>query len=445
MNKAPLSRRGFLQASAATLSLSQSLYAQRKSLTPADYRQFQLRKETAERVEVGRQIILDELKPTQAQLQRGLDLHFNSYVAEVMGSLYVADPVITMIGDRLREDLAQFRQSLEAKGIGEEEREQRVQERWRRMKAFESAFDPQWRQDYLGLYRLTGVDLAIEDVAHPPENTFRRALKHLARCQYVYESGQDVVKVSRFEDIQRARDEGKPALIYHLAGVGSFAEADTPLENLDLLYALGVRATQLTYRQKNLLCSSDQQRRDTGLTPLGRRVVRRLNDLGVMIHLAHAGERTALEVIEVSEAPVYNAHVACKAIYDSPRRIANQDDHYLRSLARKGGLAAVYAWPRQLSERESPTFDDFARHLEHAIQVAGIDHVAIGTDLTFLPHPTASGIHKPHAMDWTNWPYFTVGLVCRGFSDDEIQKILGKNFLSFARQVLDRKPWGPLI
>ena len=109
-----------------------------------------------------------------------------------------------------------------------------------------------------------------------------------------------------------------------------------------------------------------------------------------------------------------------------PRRVANYDDHYLRSLARKGGLAAVYVWPGQLSERESPTFDDFARHLEHAIRVTGIDHVAIGTDLTFLPHPTASGIHKPHAMDWTNWPYFTVGLVCRGFSDSDIRKILGR-------------------
>lgn len=379
-------------------------------------------------MEAGRQIILEELKPNPAQLRRGLDLHFNSYVA---------DPVITMIGDRLREDLAQSRRSLEAEGLEGDELEEQVRERWRRLKAFESAFDPQWRQDYLGLYRLTGLDLAIEDVAHPPENTFRRALKHLARCQYLYESEQDVVKVSRFEDILRARDEGKPALIYHLAGVGAFAEADRPLENLDLLYALGVRATQLTYRQQNLLCSSDQQRNDTGLTPLGRRVVRRLNELGVMIHLAHAGQRTALEVIETSEAPVYNAHVACEAIYDR--------NHYLRSLARKGGLAAVYVWPGQLSERESTSFDDFARHLEHAIRVAGIDHVAIGTDLTFLPHPTASGIHKPHAMDWTNWPYFTVGLVCRGFSDSDIRKILGENFLGFARRVMDRKPWGPLI
>ncbi len=72
MNWDPLSRRGFLQQSAATLSLSQALYAQRKSFTPADFRQFQLRKEPAERVEAGRQIILAELKPTQAQLQRGL-------------------------------------------------------------------------------------------------------------------------------------------------------------------------------------------------------------------------------------------------------------------------------------------------------------------------------------------------------------------------------------
>ena len=89
MTKVHVSRRGFFQAAASTLSLSQSIYAQTKPLTPADYRPFRLRKETAERVEAGRQIILEELKPNPAQLRRGLDLHFNSYVAEVMGENFL--------------------------------------------------------------------------------------------------------------------------------------------------------------------------------------------------------------------------------------------------------------------------------------------------------------------------------------------------------------------
>jgi membrane dipeptidase len=77
--------------------------------------------------------------------------------------------------------------------------------------------------------------------------------------------------------------------------------------------------------------------------------------------------------------------------------------------------------------------------VEHAIETAGIDHVAIGSDRTFFP------TWKPSPLDWTNWPYWTVGLVCKGLPDADIQKIIGANYLRYAERVLDKRPWGAVI
>ena len=192
--------------------------------------------------------------------------------------------------------------------------------------------------------------------------------------------------------------------------------------------------------------------RDDGLTLEGRETIRRMNELGVIVDIAHAGLRTALETIEVSEDPVINSHTACKTVFDDADN-RNMDDQSIRSLVKKGGLMGIYvvrggkAWRLSPMEGYPPgtppmsvpnTFDDLFRHLAYAIEVAGIDHVGIGTDITYLPD------RPPHALDWTNWPYWTVGMVCRGLKDEEIRKILGENFYCLAVKLLDKKPWGRL-
>ena len=121
------------------------------------------------------------------------------------------------------------------------------------------------------------------------------------------------------------------------------------------------------------------------------------------------------------------------------RLLKNEDDDYLRTLARKGGVAGIVANYLSPDPDTKFSFNAWFPHLEHAIKVTGIDHVGIPSDLTFLPDA------KPRPMDWTNWPYFTVALVCRGLSDGEIRKIIGGNFLRLAKQVLDKRPWGPFI
>jgi membrane dipeptidase len=267
--------------------------------------------------------------------------------------------------------------------------------------------------------------------------------------------------VSGWDDVERAQREGQVAVIAHLAGVGCFAEAEDPLANLDLFYALGVRMSQLTYIQKNKLCCSWLQEEDTGLTDLGRRAVRRMNELGVMVDLAHCGPRSALEAVETSAGPAIISHTGCQAVFDDsgdetylnavlaqpyargvarPRKTSprHAKDELLRAVARKGGLAAIYVLLYSF-EKSPPSFAGWFRHVEHAISVAGIDHVAVGSDFGFLPG------WKPTALDWANWPYWTVGLVCRGLSDDEIRKIIGANVARYAKQALDKRPWGELM
>jgi membrane dipeptidase len=330
-----------------------------------------------------------------------------------------------------------------------------------RARPFESAHDPQWIAESSALYQLTGVQLGLEDVAHPDDNTFEKALELLARSSYVYQRRHDLIHVAGFDDILRARESGRPCTIQHLAAVGCFADADDPIRNLDLFFALGVRMSQLTYFQQNRLCCSWCQQEDTGLTELGKQVVHRMNELGVMVDVAHCGHSSAMETVEASSEPVLISHTGCKAVYDDatneqylnavfaqpyargvprPEKTGsrNAEDELLRAVAAKGGVAAFYTIGYVLGTGPE-LFDLWYRHLNHAIGVAGIDHVAIGTDRTFLPG------WKPSPLVWTNWPYLTVGLVCRGHSDEEIRKILGANYLRYAERVLSKKPWGELM
>jgi membrane dipeptidase len=412
-------------------------------------RQFTLRPSTWERIRAGHELLLQELRPTRAQLHHGLELHYNSFVADAQGSVSTTHPG-TLGGDRLAAEAAAL------------EDEQERQDYARRSRTFETAFDPQWLEESRALYAITGVRLGLEDVAHPNENTFRAALEHVTRANFAVQCRDDLRQVGRQADLQAVRGGSQTGLLWHLAGAGCYAEAANPLYNLDLFYALGVRLFQLTYIQDNALCCSWFQERDTGLTDLGRQAVRRLNELGAMVDVAHCGSRSALEIVAASSQPVTFSHCSCRSVYDPGsnddylNRVMAQDyaqgippphghvsvspsDEVLSAIEAKGGFIGLLTIGYVLARDGQETFANWFAHVEHLLELVGSEHFGVGTDRTYFP------AGAPSALDWQNWPYLTVGLVCRGVSDDDIRKIIGGNWVRFVSGALDRQPWGPLL
>jgi membrane dipeptidase len=174
-------------------------------------------------------------------------------------------------------------------------------------------------------------------------------------------------------DIAEAKRSGRVGLIYGFQDANPYGE---DLDRVDIFRNLGVRIFQLTYNKRNLVGDGCLEPGNAGLSVYGRKLVARLNERKALVDLAHSGERTALEAIEASTAPIAITHTGCAALVPTPR---NKTDHELRKLADKGGYVGIYLMPFLRSQGQ-PMADDLIRHIEHAIDVCGEDHVGIGTD-----------------------------------------------------------------
>jgi len=267
----------------------------------------------------------------------------------------------------------------------------------------------------------------------------------------------DLLKVLTAADILRAKAERKIGLIF---GFQNAAMLGDRAERADIFADLGVRIIQLTYNPANRLGDGSMAPGNRGLTPFGRKVVERLNANRIMVDLSHSGEKTCLEAARVSKQPISINHTGCRALVDLPR---NKGDEELRLVASRGGFVGIYFMPF-LSAASNATAADVVAHIDHAVSVCGEDHVGIGTDgpitgVDDMPgyrrrmakqvaDRRASGIGArgenpdtiPMVVDLQGPGQFDTlaGLLrARGYKEARIEKILGRNFLNYARLV-----WG---
>jgi membrane dipeptidase len=218
------------------------------------------------------------------------------------------------------------------------------------------------------------------------------------------------------------------------------------LHRVDVLYGIGVRLAGLTYMRKSAIGDGQYERTDCGLSDFGVEVVKRMNELGMAIDLSHAGSRTALETIELSQVPVVFSHNAAYAI--RPTRRARSDQELL-ACAAAGGLCCVTAVPNSLSDDPHQDINCVLDHYDYFVKLVGVDHVAIGTDTQIgdhvgfhkvllgrnapdnLPAPYLDGLESP--ADGAN---IIRGLIARGYEDDAIRKIAGQNAMDFLRRTI---------
>jgi len=178
------------------------------------------------------------------------------------------------------------------------------------------------------------------------------------------------MKATSVADIQKARDAGKIALFYLFQNSTQFGK---DLDNVDVFYGLGVRSSQITYNYQNWAGAGCNELAGSGLTVFGHKLVEKMNSIGMLIDLSHANMQT----IAASSDPVIVSHSCCKALYEHNR---NTTDENLRAIADKGGLFGVTQMRPFMTRQIDDAVHFYYQHIEHAIDVAGIDHVCIGSD-----------------------------------------------------------------
>ncbi len=258
-----------------------------------------------------------------------------------------------------------------------------------------------------------------------------------------------VLHVLTADDVERAKREGKLGIIFGVQGLASKIDDDLTL--LRILHRLGLRVAQLTHNERNAFGCGCLETPDTGLTQLGRACVAELNHLGILVDLAHAGPRTAREAIELSTRPCVISHANARALRDNPR---NVPDEVLRVLGARGGVLGVTAYAPFCETKPGvrPALDDLVDHIEHVGNMIGFDHVGVGSDffeseseIRFArftrSYPAATGVYTSPATVYVEgferidrFPRLTEALVRRRFSDQDVLKVLGGNFLRVFHQ-----------
>ena len=261
-----------------------------------------------------------------------------------------------------------------------------------------------------------------------PHHALIQTLRMVDRLRRIVEESDGSVRlVESYDDLGTAHSEGSFGAILHYEG----AEAiDPEFAILRLSYALGLRSLGFTWSRSNIFAEGvGEWNQDRGLTYLGKELVRRCNEMGILIDVSHLNVAGFWDVVETTRLPFVASHSNARAICEHER---NLYDDQIRALADKGGLMGIN-FARQFlvqdaSKPEHVSLDQMVDHVDHIVNLVGIDHVALGSDY--------DGAGMPEDLyDAAQLPKLIDKLRERGYSDDAIQKFGRDNWLRVLKQV----------
>ncbi len=293
----------------------------------------------------------------------------------------------------------------------------------------------------------SGVTGFVEAIAGIHEN-FQQSMNELGYLMQRAIKHPDFMVAFRADDFRRAKKEKKIAIMFQLEPQ-TFGK---DLENVEVAYGLGIRMALLTFNTRTYAGDGCGERTNEGLSYFGINLVEQMNKIGMLIDLSHVGVQTTLDTIQVSKDPVIANHVGARALNPQCKRL--KTDEELMALAEKKGIAGVSAIPNQLSNKSVQSIDDLLNHIDYIVDLIGNDKCAIGLDNVFedqveyhrqaaksifflertgqtLNAPYMRGIESPE-----EWPNIIRGLVSRGYSDQEIEKIVAGNAMHLMKRVI---------
>jgi membrane dipeptidase len=395
-------------------------------------------------IQDAREVALNILKPSEKELQHGLEIHADSLVFDTYGF----SPRAAIDGDKIKTLVEAGASQIEIK----DRREQMTMTRY--------VTDPIEQAEYLAAWRASGVTCVFQNAGEEGQDPLR-LIKRLSNFTFATDMLKDyVAKAALPDDIVAAKEEGRHCLYFTGNGVPltqQWVSVEDELRYLQVYFQLGIRMMHLTYQRRNMIGDGSGEPANAGLSDFGRAVIREMNRVGVIPDCAHSGWQTSLEAAQLSEKPLVASHSTCGGIYP---HIRSKPDEVIKAIADTGGMIGICCIPRYLRGKGDITA--LLDHIDYAVKLVGVEHVGIGTDVAYNSQQSSAENKKVpsqgkkrddfrslwpnddykttsemvRSISWTNWPLFTVGLVQRGYSDDDIRKIVGGNMLRVCRESL---------
>jgi membrane dipeptidase len=295
-----------------------------------------------------------------------------------------------------------------------------------------------------------GLFDGIATIRSPDPWSWDNIIHQIGIFRTLVSKNEDALIAQRPEDIIRAHDENMIAFILHLEGAPRVGE---DMIKIEILYGLGVRCIGITYSKGNEFGSGLADKNDRGLTDLGHDLVKKLDEIGIAIDIAHVGDKTSLDTIEASKNPIFISHAGARSVWPTKRM---KPDEVIQAMAEKGGVIGIEAAPHTTISKNNTvhSIESIMDHFKYIEKLVGIDHVAFGPDTLFGDHvalhkifmeylsisPRREVTHpKVKYVDGLENPsqYINIirWLVKNGYSENEISKVIGKNIMRVLNRV----------
>lgn len=399
-------------------------------------------------IQKARAVGLDLLKPTARELQRGLGLHKESLVFDG----YAFAPRASMDNNAMAKMMDEGGSDVELQDLSED------------MGMTRAAYDTGERDELQMAFHASGVTCIYQNSGEECQHPLR-LMKRLARFTFLTDMLKPILsKACKPAEIDEAKKAGRHCLYFTGNGVPLPQDWNTIEEELRyirIFFQLGIRMMHVTYQRRNMLGDGCAELANGGLSDFGKLAVAEMNRQGVLVDVAHSGWKTSFDAAKASSKPVVASHTTATKIQN---HIRSKPDDVLKALADSGGYAGICCIPQFLGGKAD--INSFLDHIDYVAKKVGVDHVSIGTDIAYSskknnaegrklpprrksrnrfaslwPKETVTTTEQAReSLAWTNWPLFTVGLVQRGYKDEDIKKIIGGNVMRVAREVFPALP-----
>ena len=309
-----------------------------------------------------------------------------------------------------------------------------------------------WSRNMFKINREAGLDAIHVTIVYHED--YDELLAEINKWEIYFKENSDLIFLGKsFEDIEKARLENKTAIFF---GFQNCSPIEDDINLVEKVHELGCRFMQLTYNNQSLLATGCYEKIDSGVTNFGKEVIKEMNRVGIVVDMSHSAEKSTFDAIEFSEKPIAITH-ANPTFWHAAKR--NKSNDLLKVLGESGGMLGLSLYPHHLKDNSNCTLDSFCEMVAKTTEIMNVKNIGVGSDLC-LNQPDSvvewmrngtwsknksygegsknkSGFPKQPKWfeDARGFSNLEQGLKKIGFSDNEINGILGNNWYNFYKKI----------